>query len=356
LKKSRPLMAIISTVILGAPVVHAQTPANFQAPSTSIFTLVPTPHGHPKPYQNDLHSVSASSSGDIWAVGQTGMHFDGTKPIYLCCRQLSWAGKRQSTEGVVDFAPNNVWAVGFSGISLGHGNQVIEHFDGSKWSLFPGPKFQSTDQPALESLTAVCPRDMWAGGFILTNNGQSLFPLFEQFDGMSWKAFETFDQGAAIYGVSADANNDVWAGGTLLAFGATVIEHFNGTSWSVVSSPSPGLGEDVLTGVTALAPNNVWAVGFYAKDVNTDRPTKTLIEHWDGSSWKVASSPSIGPHSVYQSNHLCGITTVSANDVWAFGDYYAADGSGQSLRWCCTGTESTGRLFLAQVRSRVIPG
>jgi hypothetical protein len=32
---------------------------------------------------------------------------------------------------------------------------------------------------------------------------------------------------------------------------------------------------------------------------------------------------------VYQSNHLWGITTVSADDVWAFGDYYAADGSGQ---------------------------
>jgi hypothetical protein len=47
----------------------------------------------------------------------------------------------------------------------------------------------------------------------------------------------------------------------------------------------------VLAGVTALAPSNVWAVGFYAKDVNTDRPTKTFIEHRDGSSWKVVSSP-----------------------------------------------------------------
>ena len=56
----------------------------------------------------------------------------------------------------------------------------------------------------------------------------------------------------------------------------------------------------MLTGATALAPNNVWAVVFYAKDVNTDRPTKTLIEHWDGSSWQVVSSPNIGPHSVYQ--------------------------------------------------------
>ena len=85
LKKSGPLVAIISTVILGAPVAYAQTPANFQAPSTSIFTLVPTPNGHPKPYQNDLHSVSASSPADIWAVGQTGIHFDGAKWTAFSC-------------------------------------------------------------------------------------------------------------------------------------------------------------------------------------------------------------------------------------------------------------------------------
>jgi hypothetical protein len=231
-------------------------------------------------------------------------------------------------EGVVDFAPNNVWAVGLTGISLCNGNQVIEHFDGSKWNLFPGPKFQSTDQPALESLTTVSASDMWAAGFILTNSGQSLFPLFEHFDGTSWKALETFDQGAAIYGVCADATNDVWAVGTL-AFGATVIEHFNGTSWSVVSSPSPGLGEDVLTGVTALAPNNVWAVGFYAKDVNTDRLTKTLIKHGTAPVGGLFSVPTLDLTLCTNPTTLWGITAVSANDVWAFGDYYAADGSGQ---------------------------
>jgi hypothetical protein len=79
MRKSCLLLAIISTVILGGPIVHAQTPASFHAPPTSIFTVVPTPDGHPKPYQNDQHSVSASSPGDIWAVGQTGIHFDGTK-------------------------------------------------------------------------------------------------------------------------------------------------------------------------------------------------------------------------------------------------------------------------------------
>jgi hypothetical protein len=189
MRKSCPLLAIISTVILGAPIV--QTPANFHAPPTSIFRLYRRPMG-PKPYQNDLHSVSASSPADIWAVGHTGIHFDGTKWTAFFLPKIM-GDNTSKLEEVVDFAPNNVWAVGLSGISLGNGNQVIEHFDGFKWSLFPGPKLQSTDQPALESLTAVSPSDMWAAGFILTNKGQSLFPLFEHFDGTSWKAFETFD-------------------------------------------------------------------------------------------------------------------------------------------------------------------
>jgi len=62
-----------------------------------------------------------------------------------------------------------------------------------------------------------------------------------------------------------------------------------------------------------------------------------LIEHWDGTSWKIVPTPNIGPHSVYQSNQLYGITAVSANDIWAFGSFFAADGSGQQstlvLHW-----------------------
>jgi len=52
---------------------------------------------------------------------------------------------------------------------------------------------------------------MWAGGFILTNGGQSLFPLFEHFESSKWTALETQFQGATIFGISAAATNDVWA-------------------------------------------------------------------------------------------------------------------------------------------------
>jgi hypothetical protein len=335
------VIALLLIASLAVRAVHAQDPANLTAAPASIFTVVPTPNGHPKPYQNDLHSVSASSASDIWAVGQTAIHFDSSKWTAFPVPGIK-GDNTSRLGGVMDFAPNNVWTVGIVGIGLGTTNQVIEHFDGTKWSLAPGPKFLPGDQPSLESITALSPSDMWAAGFILTNSGQSLFPLFEHYNGTSWKAFETGFNNATIFGVSADATNDVWAVGSV-AENSTFIEHYNGSAWSVVPSPNPGVGWNILFGVTALAPNNVWAAGYFTDQVNSTRPTKTLIEHWDGKSWKIVPSPNVGPHSVYQSNELWGITAVSANDIWAFGAVFDADGSGQQstlvMHW--TGTAWT---------------
>jgi uncharacterized membrane protein len=294
---------------------------------TSVFKVIPTPNGHPKPFQNDLHSVSASSRSDIWAVGQTAIHFNGSKSMAFSMPDIH-GDNTSRIPGVVDLAPNNVWAVGLINIGLSNPNQIIEHFDGTAWSIATGPTFLPNDEPSLESITAISPSDMWAAGFILTNNFQSLFPLFEHYDGTSWTAVETKFNNGIMFGVSADAANDVWAVGTV-ALGATLTEHFNGTAWRVVPSLSSGLGFNVLEGVKALAPNNVWAVGYYTKDVNSTRPALTLIEHYDGTSWKIVPSPNVGPNSVYQSNQLYGITAVSANDVWAFGSYFAQSGSGE---------------------------
>ncbi len=203
-------IAVFLIASLAAPAGCAQDSADLQAPATSIFTVVPTPNGHPKPYQNDLHAVSASSRSDIWAVGQAAIRFDGSKWTAFSVPDIH-GDNTSRLGGVVDFAPNNVWAVGIINIGLANGNQVIEHFDGTKWNISPGPKFLPSDEPALESVTALSPSDMWAAGFILTNSGQSLFPLFEHYNGTAWTAFETAFNDGTIFGVSADATNDVWA-------------------------------------------------------------------------------------------------------------------------------------------------
>ncbi len=287
----------------------------------SVFKFVPTPNVRAFPFHSDLYAVAASSSNDIWAVGQSGIHFDGKQWSAFALPLVAGDGTSQLT-GVADLASNDVWAVGNINIGEANPNQVIEHFNGAKWSVSPGPQFLPTDQPALQGLTATSATDMWAAGSILTliNGEPSAFPMFEHFDGASWTAtIDEANSNCFMFGVSALASNDVWAVGNV-ALAATFIEHFDGAAWSVVRSPNPGNGQTTLNGVTALTPNDVWAVGWFVEDFNQDRPRKTLIEHWDGASWQIVPSPNVGgPNTQAFSNQLQGITAVSATDIWAFG-------------------------------------
>jgi hypothetical protein len=43
------------------------------------------------------------------------------------------------------------------------------------------------------------------------------------------------------------------------------------------------------------------------------------------------ATPNVGPNSANQSNRLFGITAVSPTDIWAFGSFFAADGSGNQM-------------------------
>lgn len=325
------LLTILLTASFAVPALRAQSAADSHAAPAagSIFKVVKTPNGHAFPFQNDLHSVSASSKSDIWAVGQTAIHFNGTKWTAFTVPDIK-GDNTSLLGGVVDLSPTNVWAVGLINKDTEgkQPNQVIEHYDGTAWTVSRGPSFRTTDEPALESVTAISASDIWAAGFILTDDFSALYPLFEHYDGTAWTAFLTLDSDAVMYGVSADATNDVWAVGTVAEY-STVIEHYDGSTWSVIASPNAGAGWNVLFGVAALSPTNVWAVGWYTQQVNSTRPEKTLIEHWDGTSWSIVSSPNIGPNTQYQSNQLWGITAVSANDIWAFGSYFAASGSGE---------------------------
>ena len=105
--------------------------------------------------------------------------------------------------------------------------------------------------------------------------------------------------------------------------------HWNGTTWTVTKTPVQGKGTNILYGVVAPAPNDAWAVGLsIPKAPPAESPTLTLIEHWNGSAWQIVSSPNIGPNSTFQSNRLFGVTALSPTDIWAAGSYFAANGSG----------------------------
>ena len=104
----------------------------------------------------------------------------------------------------------------------------------------------------------------------------------------------------------------------------TLIEYWNGTSWSVVSSPSPGGAFNELRAVASVSANDVWAVGGFA---NLSGGEQTLIEQWNGTSWSIVPSP--GPGT--QNNELAGVTVVAPNDVWGVGEFTPTGGAQQTL-------------------------
>src|SRR5207253_8357133 len=110
--------------------------------------------------------------------------------------------------------------------------------------------------------------------------------------------------------------NDIWAVGdfSVSSIYQTLAEHWNGTSWSIVSSPNIGTNSDRFLGVSAVSANDVWAVGTYSTDGTN---FLTLTQHWNGSAWSVVASPN--PSTVR--NILNAVAAVATNDVWAVGNY-----------------------------------
>ncbi len=300
-----------------------------QTGASSIFTAVPTPNPN---FNSGLGAVSADSPSDIWAVGESVMHYDGMKWTAFTPAMNS---QITSLNGVVAISPTLAWAAGNRDSSTGIPTQIIEKWNGTKWSVAAGPKFDAGDQPSIFAMTSTSANDIWAIGSMLSDGGELLSYLFEHWDGKSWTQTSLLTDDAFLFGASADATNDVWAvgfNGPENDDSLTLAMHYDGSAWGQAATPNVGHGANQLNGVLALAPNNVWAVGFSTPTAPpTQAATLTLIEHYDGSSWSVVPSPNVGPNSIYQSNRLFGICANSATDIYAFGSYFASDGSGHQM-------------------------
>ena len=317
------------TCLLGLTVALFQgSPAQGQTETGSTFQVVPTPNENSN---SELLAASASSPNDIWAVGQTTIHFDGTTWTAFPAPMIK-GDNSGFLQGVVAISPTLAWAAG--NVSVGtHGGQVIEQWNGTKWSLFPGPKFGKKDRANVFAMTSSSANDVWAIGSLVNLGTGLVSPLFEHWNGSGWTATTGESSNEFLFGASADAANDAWAVGfNGLDDIETSAMHWDGTNWKSVATPNVGEGTNKLNAVLALAPNDVWAVGFSTPVALPEQAaTLTLIEHFDGERWVVVPSPNVGPNSANQSNRLLGLTAKSANDIWAFGSYFAADGSGYQM-------------------------
>ena len=200
---------------------------------------------------------------------------------------------------------------------------------------------------SLEAIASVPTGQAWAVGSV---QAKPTHPLIMYFDGTRWSevAVPAVSVASRLDAVTAVSTTDVWAVGRQgLARSTTLIEHWDGMSWSVVQSPDRANSPNqYLNGISATTATDAWAVGAYWSPA---QHYATLVEHWDGKSWKVVPSPTITAlpattsravasgsvasgtpvaASLYSvelfDNNLSSVSAVSASDVWTAGDYYAA--------------------------------
>jgi hypothetical protein len=285
-----------------------------------------------------------------------------------------------SLYGVTALSSRNVWAVGeyFVGVNT---KTLIEHWNGKTWEVVQSPNAGTGD--LLNSVYAVSPANIWAAGDYFSSSGRT---LIEHWNGKTWKIVSSPNLGlgsndlTAVRGTSA---HDIWAVGdavTSYPVAKTVILHWNGRRWQLVSSPSvanrpnfltavrplsateawavgryvsasgssrtltllwstrhwritaspggPGTSDDTLRGVLVSSPASAWAVG----DYSTGAIDKTLILHWNGHRWQKTFSPNMG------SDDLNAIGATSAANIYAVGTAFGTS----SGHWYCTGTAVTG--------------
>jgi hypothetical protein len=87
---------------------------------------------------------------------------------------------------------------------------------------------------------------------------------------------------SSFTGIAAASANDIVAVGVIegssLLDSQTLIEQWNGTSWSIVSSPSPSTTENYLDAVTAVSDRTVVAVGTQ-RDNSTQVNTPLILQN-----------------------------------------------------------------------------
>ncbi len=234
------------------------------------------------------------------------------------------SGNDNELDGVAMVSPADAWAVGSSGGNTGQ--TLAEHWNGSSWSIVSSPDpGGSAAYDSLNGVTAVSATDVWAVGTYY--DGRADQTLVEHWDGTSWTVVpspspygRSYD--SQLFSVAAVSASDIWAVGVHAippeADGAprTLIEHWNGTTWQIVGSPNPTHWTG-LSGVAATSSSNAWAVG-YDLTPGLHPHEYELIEHWDGTNWQIVPTP-VRTHPGSSVAFLSGVAALSGRVAWTAG-------------------------------------
>jgi hypothetical protein len=309
------------------------------------------PSSNPSNILNFLNDVAAISTNDVWAVGfydeivgggtyprATAQHWDGTAWSVVTVPQPGVATMLNSVSAV---SANDVWAVGYYATeSPGPGLTLALHWDGSTWTQVTSPNPGGSQSTYMVGVDAVATDAVWAAGS--QGNQTAMF----YWDGTTWSSIPTPAIGtySFFYSVSAASVDDVWAVGNDRQAGSqydqTLAMHCGRSGCTIATTPNPGVGHNDLTGVAALSSSEVWAVG-YSEVMTSPAQNLPLVMRWNGLGWSTLTTPPVPPNM--DATALSAVVALSSNDIWGLGAA-ASNTSRQSITYAVHWNGSTWTL------------
>ncbi len=301
----------MTAALIGATVLAVSTTAQ----AATGFTTMASPN--PGANYNEIDGVAAITASNAWAVGfqrSTGLlfhvlveHWNGTSWSVATSASLPSSDDTR-LHAVAALSSTDIWAVG-SKTTPASTQSLIEKWNGTSWSVVPSPAGEPADSELL-GVAAVSADDIWAVGHTTGGVGVS-GSLIENWNGSAWSVVPSpaLSDYGYLTGVAAAGSGDVWAVGRDGRHPTPITENWNGTSWAEVSQPVGGY-DSSLNSVAVVNSDDVWAVG--EQNLN-----QTVTEQWNGTSWTLVPSPSVTVNGTQDT--LSGVTALGSGDVWAVG-------------------------------------
>jgi hypothetical protein len=295
---------------------------------------IPNPPGpNPRPLAVSCNSPDACTAvGTMASESAWAWHWDGAKWTSEGGLPYPIGAQASKLNGVACTATMSCTAVGQYKNSSGVWRAFAMRWDGSTWSAQTTPSVASGDV-TLSSVSCTAVNACTAVGSYVSGSKQE--PLALRWTGASeWtqQALPSVKGSGLLKGVScasATACQAVGFSGESEAAWQPLAAAWNGSSWSIQTSPSPeNMPSSALTSVSCTAANACTAVGY---DINPSAREGSLAMRWNGSAWTIQASPQADGTWGYRLN---SVTCLSASLCTAAGaDGVAPNYSTLALRW-----------------------
>lgn len=338
--------------------VRRMSTTGMAAAAIALAAAVASPahaHAHARPPASIaagdivLSGVSCARAARCLAVGEETTNSNLGTDFAQAWNGRTWRvltapspGSPAGLSGVACTGPAACIAVGGYAGRAGPGHTLAVAWNGQTWRVL------TTPSPGNSELTGIAcngPTHCIAVGDRFTTGARRT--LAEAWNGIRWRvlpAADTHSIDATLGSISCARSDRCMAtGGSFSPAGipVTLAESWNGISWRVLRTPSPGTRLSDLASVSCASPASCIAVGYY---LNIGQPFgQALAEQWNGTRWRV-----LPPLNTGRGGSLLAISCTGAARCIAIGAQVRAGGGGplaeawNGIRWRMLRTANLG--------------